>query len=355
MAVGGAGSTGGGGETDMVSGVGPLPQSPGPPEETSVARSLATRAADLAAYAAVRVAICIVQAVPRPACERGARGLARVIARHLRIRRGVVRDNLRIAFPAWSEAEIDRTIEGMWEHFLLMVVEIAHAGRVIHKTTWRRFLRIPDMERMVRLLWADRPKVILSGHFGNFELAAYLFGVFGFRVYSVARELDNPLLDAFVTRFRESRGQRILPKKGSAPDVSEALAANGAIGLLGDQAAGPKGCWVEFFGRPASVHKAIGLFAVSSGAPIMVCSATRRHGLFDYDLRIEGTADPAEAGPETAGLKEVSQWYTALLERSIRRAPEQYWWVHRRWRGEPPQATLPRAAPPPSASATRAA
>lgn len=311
-------------------------------------RSLVTRFTDRLAYGAVRVAICVVQALPRPACERGARALARLITRSVRIRRAVVRDNLRIAFPDWTEARTDRTIEAMWEHFLLMVVEIAHAQRVIQKTTWRRHLRIHGMESMVRLLWSDRPKVILSGHYGNFELAAYLFGVFGFRIFSVARELDNPLLDRFVTRFRESRGQRILPKKGSAPDVELALQANGAIGLLGDQAAGPKGAWVEFFGRPASVHKAIGLFAVSSGAPIMVCSATRRHGLFDYDLRLEGTADPALGGPETAGLKEVSQWYTTLLETSIRRAPEQYWWVHRRWRGGPAQAKvskLRRAGP----------
>jgi len=305
-----------------------------------VPRSLVTRFTDRLAYGAVRVAICVVQALPRPVCERGARSLARLITRSVRIRRAVVRDNLRIAFPDWTEAQTDRTIEAMWEHFLLMVVEIAHAQRVIQKTTWRRHLRIHGMESMVRLLWSDRPKVILSGHYGNFELAAYLFGVFGFRIFSVARELDNPLLDRFVTRFRESRGQRILPKKGSAPDVELALQANGAIGLLGDQAAGPKGAWVEFFGRPASVHKAIGLFAVSSGAPIMVCSATRRHGLFDYDLRLEGTADPALGGPETAGLKEVSQWYTSLLETSIRRAPEQYWWVHRRWRGGPAQAKV---------------
>ncbi|MFM9194446.1 MAG: lysophospholipid acyltransferase family protein, partial [Planctomycetia bacterium] len=199
-------------------------------------------------------------------------------------------------------------------------------------------------ERLVRELWADRPKVILSGHYGNFELAAYLFGVFGFRIYSVARVLDNPLLDRFVTRFRESRGQVILPKKGSAPDVALVLADNGAIGLLGDQAAGPKGCWVDFFGRPASVHKAIGVFSLSSSAPMLVCSATRRRGLFDYDLRLEGVADPAVGGPETADLKAISQWYTSLLERAIRREPAQYWWVHRRWRGEPAKATVTRAA-----------
>jgi len=310
------------------------------PVEPESRRSLATRVADRLVYVAVRVAICVVQALPRETCQRVARGAAWLLADVLPIRRAVVDGNLRVAFPESSTADRAAVARQMWEHLLLMVIEIAHAPRVIQKTTWRRHLRIHGMERIVRLLWAERPKVILGGHFGNFELAAYLFGVFGFRIFSVARELDNPLLDQFVTRFRESRGQVILPKKGSAPDVTLALAENGAIGLLGDQAAGPKGCWVEFFGRPASVHKAIGLFALSAEAPVLVCSATRRRGLFDYDLRLDGTADPRAADAACADLRSLSQWYTGLLERSIRRAPGQYWWVHRRWRGQPPQATV---------------
>lgn len=312
-----------------------------------MARPLSTRCVDLLAYVAVRVVICIIQALPRDRCERWARRLSDFLANRVRIRRQVVRDNLRQAFPGFSVEERRETARKMWEHLLLMVVEIAHANRVIHKTTWRRSLRIHGMEDFVRTLWLDRPKVILSGHYGNFELAAYLFGLFGFRIFSVARELDNPLLDRFVTDFRESRGQRILPKKGSAPDVALVLEENGAIGLLGDQAAGPRGCWVEFFGRPASVHKAIGVFALSSSAPVMVCSATRRGGLFDYDLRLEGIADPATGGAETADLTALSQWYTSLLERAVRREPGQYWWVHRRWRGEPgpgKRSRLPRPA-----------
>jgi KDO2-lipid IV(A) lauroyltransferase len=307
-------------------------------------RPLLRRLGDAAAYAAVRVAICVIQALPRSTCERLARSWSDFLANRVKIRRRVVRENLRQAFPEGTPEQAREAARGMWEHLLLMVFEIAHAERVIRKTTWRRHLRIHGMERMVRLLWTDRPKVILSGHYGNFELAAFLFGVFGFRIYSVARELDNPRLDRFVTRFRESRGQRILPKKGSAPDVELVLRDKGAIGLLGDQAAGPRGCWVDFFGRPASVHKAIGVFSLSAAAPILVCSATRGRRMFDYDLRMEGAADPAAGGPETADLHAISQWYTSLLELAIRRSPAQYWWVHRRWRGEPPQAKVSRAA-----------
>lgn len=301
-------------------------------------------AVDAVAYAAVRVLICVVQSLPRETCERVARSWSQLLANRLRIRRGVVRDNLRQAFPEQSPEQLREIARGMWEHLLLMVIEIAHSERVIRKTTWRRHLRIHGMERAVRELWADRPKVILSGHFGNFEMSAFVFGLFGFRIYSVARELDNPFLDRFVTRFREARGQVILPKKGSAPDVALVLENNGVIGLLGDQAAGPRGCWIDFFGRPASVHKAIGVFSLSSSAPMLVCSATRRRRLFDYDLRLEGVADPAAGGPEVSDLRAISQWYTALLEKAIRRAPSQYWWVHRRWRGEPAKATVARSA-----------
>ncbi len=301
-------------------------------------------AVDAVAYAAVRVLICVVQSLPRETCERVARSWSHLLANRLRIRRGVVRDNLRQAFPEHTPEQLREIARGMWEHLLLMVIEIAHSERVIRKTTWRRHLRIHGMERAVRELWADRPKVILSGHFGNFEMSAFVFGLFGFRIYSVARELDNPFLDRFVTRFREARGQVILPKKGSAPDVALVLENNGVIGLLGDQAAGPRGCWVDFFGRPASVHKAIGVFSLSSAAPMLVCSATRRRRLFDYDLRLEGVADPAAGGPEVSDLRAISQWYTALLEKAIRRAPSQYWWVHRRWRGEPAKATVARSA-----------
>jgi Kdo2-lipid IVA lauroyltransferase/acyltransferase len=311
---------------------------------SSSRRTLAAHCLDLAAYTAVRVAICVIQSLPRDLCERWARSLSDLLANRMRIRRTVVRDNLRQAFPAMSPEERRNVARGMWEHLLLMVVEIAHANRVIHKTTWRKHLRIHGMEEIVRTLWLDRPKVILSGHYGNFELAAYLFGLFGLRIFSVARELDNPLLDQFVTDFRESRGQRILPKKGSAPDVALVLEENGAIGLLGDQAAGPKGCWVEFFSRPASVHKAIGVFALSADAPVLVCSATRGKRLFDYDLRVEGTADPGAGHPETGDLRSLSQWYTTLLENAVRREPAQYWWVHRRWRPPPRKATVRRPA-----------
>ena len=113
-------------------------------------RSLATRMTDALAYVAVRVVVCIVQSLPRSTCERFARSWADVLANRVKIRRSVVRENLQQAFPEWTPAQSREAARGMWEHLLLMVIEIAHAERVIRKTTWRRHLRIHDMEAMVR-------------------------------------------------------------------------------------------------------------------------------------------------------------------------------------------------------------
>src|SRR6185436_19397024 len=120
-----------------------------------------------------------------------------------------------------------------------------------------------------------RPIVMVSGHFGNFEMGGYVAGLLGFPSHTVARTLDNPYLDRFIRRFREANGQFILPKNGSAGQIDSVLKSGGLLVALGDQHAGPKGCWVEFFGKPASYHKAISLFPLINGAPLLLVCARR--------------------------------------------------------------------------------
>ena len=145
-------------------------------------QTLVTTMADLMTYVIVRLGICVVQSLPRSFLERQARKWSYFLAYRVNIRRDVVQDNIERSFPDWTDEECQEAGRAMWEHLLLMVIEIAHAPRVIRKTTWRRHLRIEGLEQLIRTLWLDRPKVVLSGHYGNFELAAFLFGVFGFKI-----------------------------------------------------------------------------------------------------------------------------------------------------------------------------
>jgi Kdo2-lipid IVA lauroyltransferase/acyltransferase len=299
---------------------------------------------DFLAYLAVRVLICVVQSMRIETCAMAARWLATVANELIRLRGRVVDENLRLAFPELSDDERRRLAWRMWEHLFLMVIEIAHAPRKIHDTTWRRYIRFSNQREMMRTLFADRPRVIVSGHFGNFELAGYTFGLFGFETYSVARPLDNRFLDRFVRDFRTARGQHILPKNGSSGEIAELLIRRGTLSVLADQHAGPKGCWVDFFGRPASTHKAIALFALSNDAPLLVGFGRRLGRPLQFEMGTDFVADPRTLAAAERGVKELTQWFTTCLELTIRRAPEQYWWVHRRWKDSPPARGRSQAA-----------
>ena len=284
-------------------------------------------------YFLLRSVIAAVQALPLWLCASGARGLAALFCL-LGVRRRVIDDNLRHAFPASTRAERDRLKRRMWEHLLLFAAEVAHTSRKIHETTWHRHVHLTEgsEEAMARALMDDRPLVLATAHYGNFELAAYFVALFGYPVYSVARPLDNPFLDRFVNRFRGSTGQTILTKQGDYERILDLLAAGETVSFVADQYAGRKGCWVEFFGRPASAHKAIALFALDNDAPLGVGYCRRTDGPLRYDLCLHAVADPRSNGVEVSGMRPLTQWYTSRFEEVVREAPEQYWWLHRRWK-----------------------
>lgn len=280
----------------------------------------------------VRLMVCWIQALRIETCQTISRMLALLMAEVIGVRRGVVRENLSRAFPDKSPEEIRRLTRQMWEHLFLMVCEVAHAPRKLHDTNWRDHITIPNKVLVLRQLLSPRPSVLVSGHFGNFEVAGFTIGLLGFPTFTVARRLDNPFLDRYLNAFRQLRGQYILPKDGSAPQIDAILAAGETLVLLGDQYGGDKGCWIEFLGRPASCHKAVALFSIGPGAPIAVGTATREGGPLRFCLAIEAVADPADRPPELASVRSVSQWYSDHLAAAIRRAPAQYWWIHRRWK-----------------------
>jgi KDO2-lipid IV(A) lauroyltransferase len=301
-------------------------------------KSFVKHCLDYLVYVLVRMVLAVVQAVPMSACQRLADPLAWLCCR-LRVRHNVIEDNLRHAFPDMPEPERRRIERAHWRHLVLMIFEMAHADRLIHDTNWRHYVRLHEMQPMVRQMLTTRPSVVVAGHFGNFEISARQLGLFGFATFVVARPLDNPYLDRWLNRFRGRFGQFILPKKGSANDADARLAAGGTLAVLGDQSAGPKGCFVEFFGRPASTHKAIAVMALAHQAPLMVTYARRSGEPLQFEIGCPAIADPRDVGPETAGVRELTQWYSQQLESIVRRDPEQYWWVHRRWKDQPKKKT----------------
>jgi KDO2-lipid IV(A) lauroyltransferase len=290
---------------------------------------------DFLVYLIVRALIAVIQALPLAACEKIADLLATLAGRVFRIRGSVVEENLRIAFPDLADKERDAIVWQMWRHLILMIVEISQTPRKIHETNWKEHSHIVNQEQFVRTLLSGRPLVVISGHFGNFELGGYLMGLFGFPTYTVARTLDNKYLDRFVNDFRGRTGQYMLPKQGSGADIQKVLERGGILTLLGDQHAGQRQCWVNFFGKPASTHKAVSVFSLGNKAPTMVSYARRLDRILHYEVGPEAICDPGAPDFELGTIPLLAQWYTDHLETLIRRSPGQYWWLHRRWKGEP--------------------
>jgi Kdo2-lipid IVA lauroyltransferase/acyltransferase len=270
--------------------------------------------------------------------------LARLLSETFGLRRDTVDENILCAFPNLTPGERRKMAREMWEHLMLMAVEMAHAPRKIHWTNWRDHIKLIRKDYLVGLLLQDRPTMLVCGHFGNFELSGYVLALLGFPNSSVARPLDNQHLGAFVNRWRGEHGQFIIPKSGSAGQVDALLAGGGILTLLADQHAGPKGCWVDFFGRPASTNKAVALLALSNEVPMAICFCQRMGKPLKYNLGSDEGIDPRTLTAEQATVPAVTAWYTGALERIIRRAPEQYWWVHRRWKGSPPEKRQRRTA-----------
>ena len=290
---------------------------------------------DFAVFLVVRLIICVIQACSIEHCQIAGRWLAYLCCDVLRIRHKVTKENLRIAYPDISESQRRKIVRDMWEHLFLMACEIAHVPRKIHETNFHRYVKFHRKPELVGYMLNQRPTVLVTGHVGNFEVAGYAAALLGFKLHTIARDLDNRYLHDFVNSFRSQKGQIIFPKEGSSGLIQGVIENNGILAVVGDQHAGPNGCWVDFMGRLASNYKSLAVLGLVGGAPLVVTYARRLGKPMHFEIGINGIADPADLDPAIAGVRELTQWYNHRLEEVIRVDPGQYWWVHRRWKGEP--------------------
>ncbi len=274
---------------------------------------------DYLAYLAVRLLVAFAQMLSIEQSYALARFLGWVIYQVDRRHRQVGLENLAHAFgDRFSDAERDQIVRGVYRHFCMMLMEILHTPRKLHLTNWRERIELVGLAPIMdQLITGDRPLIVLTGHYGNWELAGYLFGMFGFPTVSVARTLDNPYLERYLRSFREQTGQSLIPKTGGYDQMVDVLENNRALSFLADQDAGQRGLYVDFFGRPASTHKAIALLAIEHQAPVVVGVARRIGPGFRYEIRCEDVIDPAELSGTADDVRLLTQRYT-----SAPRAPD---------------------------------
>lgn len=253
------------------------------------------------------------------------------------IRRGVVERQLSAAFPEWSSERVAETARAAYEHLGRTTIEAALISRFEPRQVVELFDEPENWHLLERA--ANRGDghgiIIVAGHLGNWELGGAYLAARGLDFEAVARQMENPLFDGYLTRTRRRSGMKVIYDGDAVRRVPRALRNNALVAFLMDQGTvGLASTWVPFFGRLAKTPRGPAVFALRLQAPVFFLAPLRRAD-GGFTLGIE-EVPVRETGDRAADVDRIVADYTAVLERWVRRTPEQYFWHHRRWKHQQP-------------------
>ncbi|MEM6749171.1 MAG: lysophospholipid acyltransferase family protein [Planctomycetota bacterium] len=250
-------------------------------------------------------------------------------------------DNIALTFPDWPRSEADRVAGASFEHFAQLAVEVLHTPRLIRHPDWAERVQQVNLGAAIELLNGPQPVILVTGHLGNWELLGSLLAEIGYDLDAIARPLDNPRINDWLMGVRQRGGMRIITKWDASERMVEVMERGGALGFIADQNAGDKGMFVPFLGRMASTYKSIGLLALKFDAAVVcgyahrVASPAGERERFRYELGVADVIHPEQWKREPDPLYYVTARYSWALEKMVRMRPEQYLWMHRRWKSRP--------------------
>jgi KDO2-lipid IV(A) lauroyltransferase len=256
------------------------------------------------------------------------------------IRRAVVERQVRAAFPEFSEDDVRRVARASYESLGRTTIETALLPSRSREQVIGMFSRVEGWDIVERAMATGRGILFVTGHLGNWELAGSYVAARGIPLEAVARRMQNPMFDRYLTQTRRRIGMSVIHDADAVRRVPRAMREQHAVAFLVDQGAvGLASTWVPFFRRLAKTPRGPAVFALRLGAPVVFGAALRqpdgRYMIGFEEVAVEPT------GEREADVDRIVAEYTATLERWVRRAPEQYFWHHRRWKhqrpGTPPE------------------
>ena len=286
-------------------------------------------------FAAVWLILKMIGALPRGA----ARGLSAFVTSVLfslqpRLRR-TAEFNLRLAFPDWSDAQRREVIHKMVRNLGWMAAEFARFPRRT-KENIEELVILDGHENFLEGQRRGKGVLYLTGHIGAWELSSFAHALYGYPLHYMARPLDNKRLDALVNEYRCASGNRPIFKNESARVMLKILKDSGTIGILADQNTMPEeGVFVDFFGKSACTTTGIGRVALHTGAAVVPGYAYWDETIHKYRLRFEPALELVRTGESERDVFENTQRFAKALEEIIRKHPEQWVWVHKRWKTRP--------------------
>jgi KDO2-lipid IV(A) lauroyltransferase len=282
-------------------------------------------------YAFGRLFMLMAQSVPLPSAVKLGEWAGRRMVRWTARNHEIGLNNLRHAFPGISPERAEALLIEMYSHFGRAAIEMAFAQRMLGPTTFRRHMEIVNEDVLHEARRAGKGAVFVTAHMGTWEILSVLLRNLRFETTTVYRPLSNPYFDGFIRRTRKRFGQTMVPRVGALPRLLRVLRRGGYIALLADQHAKRDGIWTPFFGRPASTTPAPALLALRTGAPIITGYVHRLPGPYRFEVVLDEPIRPESTGDREADVYRITAEISRRIESYVRRFPEQWLWVHRRW------------------------
>lgn len=282
---------------------------------------------------AAAVAERVIERLPRGGALRLGRAFGRLWSDLDRRHVAIASQSLQLSFPHWDEPRVLRTARAVYEHF----------GAVIFDLLWLSLrpadevLSVVDVEGREHLLGAaagETGALMASAHFGNWEIGGLITGRLLGGIGVLARPLDNPALDAKLCALRAITGNTVVYKRRALQQVLRLLSQRKSVAILIDQNVGSGGAFVDFFGRPAATTTVAAALAIKTGAPVLpafveLLPSGRYRMLYRPPIR------PRVSGDRQADVVWLTQQLTSAIEAQVRERPEQWLWLHRRWKTQP--------------------
>lgn len=274
--------------------------------------------------------IAVLRRAPLPVAKRCARTAARTLDALFPKLRRVARTNLSFSYPELEPAQRELIIDGVFENIARLLVSIARFPD-LNSSNICEWISCEGLEHYANAKRGGRGVLVATAHLGNWELSAFAHALMTEPMRIMVRPLDNPLIDDLIESRRTLSGNGLIYKRDAARAVIKALKSNEAVGILIDQNTTPaEGVFVNFFGQPACAGSAFVKLAYHTGAPVIPGFAVWKHSEQRYVLRFYPQIQLS--GHEA----EDTQRIHAVIEQVIRQYPDQWMWIHRRWKARPP-------------------
>jgi KDO2-lipid IV(A) lauroyltransferase len=290
-------------------------------------------------YAAARSLLTGLGLLPRPVAVATGRGVGRIaygLSERLRL---TGFRNLELAFPEMDERERERILRGCFKNLGRLLGEFSQFPRATPESL-RRIVECEGLENLQAAQALGRGVILFTGHLGAWELSSLALSAFGYPMSFLVRRIDNPLIERLIEKTRTRFGNHSIDKRAAMRPMLRTLRAGGTLGILVDLNTQPhEGIFVDFFGIPASTTSGVAALALRTGAAVLPVFVPWDEKRRRFVLHVDPPLVVAPTGDEKEDITQLTSLFTSVVESYVRRFPEQWLWIHKRWNTRPEKDT----------------